>query len=200
MKNRKIWNIRYLKNQVARRNILFRNMIRYLWNIIYLHAEDDIKEECIDVGCGNLSFWRYNLFFYRQCKKYVGIDISDIIINKNKIRFRKHKNKTFIRVSSSEFIKDLSSKVVLCMDVLFHIVDDEEVYIKTLINLCKYSKKWIILTNWYREPINYKVSFQKYRDFKSYQYIFIESGFELISRYIIPVNNTGLIYVYKKVD
>lgn len=199
MINRKKWNRRYLENKVRIKDNLFCNITRYVWNIINYYAKDEIRKQCIDIGCGDLSFWRYNLFFHRPCEKYIGIDISDLIIDRNKRLFRKHKNRKFIRTSSSRFLNGLSSKVVLCIDLLFHILEDDS-YIQTLINLCKYSDKWIIITNWYREPNNYNTSYQKYRDFNKYQFIFEESGFVLIQSYKIPINDTGLIYVYKKVD
>jgi len=199
MDNRTIWNKRYLNGNLYNKGTLLDYTTRYMWDIINNFAKDDIRKECIDVGCGDLSFWRYKLFFYRPCEKYIGIDISDFIMKKNWKRFRKHKNRRFILASSDVFLSELSSKVVLCSDLLFHIMDDDT-YIQTIVNLCRYSKKWIIITNWYKEPIPYNKTFQKYRDFKKYQYIFEEYGFVLIRSFKVPSNDTGKIYVYKKDD
>ena len=196
--SREMWNQKYIDGKVQVKAGLFENITRWVWDIINKYAEDDIKKECIDVGCGNLSFWRTKIFFLRPCKKYIGIDISDVIITKNVKKYF-HKNKRFIYSSSGLYLDGLISKVVLCIDLLFHLLDDEE-YVNTIINLCKYSSKWIILSNWYREPEDYDKDYQKYRDFNEYQYIFKEYGFKLIRICFVPNNEIGAIYVYKKVD
>ena len=195
MSNRHIWNQRYLNSKVKSRNA-FNPTIRYVWSIINHYAGKDIKESCIDVACGDHSFWKYFLWWYRRCDNYIGIDISDIQIDINVKRFIHDEGKVFLVGNSADLFRGLERKVVLCIDLLFHILDDEE-YKQTIINLCEYSKKWIILTNWSKEPENYNREYQQYRDFNEYQDIFETYGFKLIKVFKIPSNDTGSIYVYK---
>ena len=194
--NREIWNRKYLQDKVFVKGGLFEYTTKWVWDIIEHHVKEDIRIKCIDIGCGDLSFWKYRLFHYRPCKNYIGIDISDFIIKEN---VKKFPNRQFLNLSSSDYVEGLSSLVVLCMDLLFHIPDNC-VYVNTIINLCEYSKKWIILSNWHKEPEKYNTDYQTYRNFDYYQYIFEHYGFKLMTMHKVPINNIGAIYVYKKVD
>ena len=72
-------------------------------------------DQVIDVGCGNLSFWEG-----RHCQNYIGIDISETIIRKN--RTLRPEWKFFIS-SADHFLQGINSKCVFCFDLLFHIMD-----------------------------------------------------------------------------
>lgn len=196
MKEMKYWDNRYKSGGKSRRFRIINTGVSWVWSIINRYAKNDVKKSCIDVGCGDLTFWRYFFFFLRRCDNYIGIDVSSVIIERNK---RKYNDKIFYCRPASEHIPNLKSDVVLCNDVLFHIFDEQE-YIGILSNLCRYSTKWIILSNWWREPdYEYNKDYQKYRDFSKYMYIFKEYGFILYSMHNIPSNNIGAIYIFKKV-
>lgn len=196
--NKSIWNERYSNRKVKSRNV-FNKTIRWIWQIINHYAEQDIEKGCIDVGCGDHSFWKYFLWWYRSCDNYIGIDISDVQTKDNAKRFQKDERKIFVAGNSAILLRGLKRKVVLCIDLLFHVLDDDE-YEKTIINLCEYSEKWIILTNWHKDPINYNREYQKYRNFNDYQHIFTDYGFELLKTFKVPSNDIGSIYIYKKVN
>lgn len=104
----------------------------------------------LDVGCGDLSFWEG-----RECEDYTGIDISKTIIENNIKRRPKWK---FICINSEKRINGLKKEVVLCLDVLFHIMDSK-IFIKTLYNICYYSKNYIFIHTWKNNPFNkrYKI-------------------------------------------
>ena len=86
----------------------------------------------VDVGCGDLSFW-----VERDCEDYVGIDISSTVIEKNREERPKWQ---FMYANAKDRVEGLRKETVLCMDLLFHVMDEDS-FIKILDNLCHYSKK-----------------------------------------------------------
>ena len=104
----------------------------------FLSEHTDI-ENCIEWGCGD-----GNQLSLIQYKKYTGIDVSQTIVEKNKIKFKEDTSKSFFELScflnkeSEEF--DLS----LSLDVIFHLIEDE-VYEKYMENLFRYSKKYVCI-------------------------------------------------------
>jgi ubiquinone/menaquinone biosynthesis C-methylase UbiE len=114
---------------------------KWKWNTIdsYVETLDDV----LDVGCGDISFWEN-----RDCEKYIGIDISETIIQKNRLE---RPDWTFICKNAKNRIENLSKDVVLCLDVLFHIMNDTQ-YREILENLCYYSQKYIIIHTWHKNP------------------------------------------------
>lgn len=116
-------------------------------------------DDVIDIGCGDLSFWEG-----KQCKNYTGIDISKVIIDKN-IKLRPVWN--FIVKSADELVGELQAPVVLCLDVLFHIMD-EVVYEKIFKNLGHYSSKWIFLNTWRMSPFGQVNTDGKYQTYWGY--------------------------------
>lgn len=183
----------------------------FKWDIINKYAGN--VNEVIDVGCGDLSFWEG-----RNCSKYSGIDISPTIIDRNK---KIRKNWKFI-CSPADVKIDISSNIVLCLDVLFHIMDDD-IYLKILNNLMSYSNNLVFIYTWKINPflnINHlknrfinlllkenelndkrlvKIKYQKYRKFSNYFLFFEQNGFELIS---IENDNSldkiGAMYIFQK--
>ncbi len=102
-------------------------------------------DHVIDVGCGDLTFWEG-----RDCYDYVGIDISETIVKKNQLRRPKWK---FICSNAGNRIDGLRKDVVFCLDVLFHIMN-ENMLLNILKNLCYYSKKYILINTWKNNPFN----------------------------------------------
>jgi hypothetical protein len=186
------------------------------WKVIEEYAGD--VDDVIDVGCGDLSFWDG-----RTCEKYTGIDISNFIINKNKIE-RPLWN--FIQ-SDSSVKHPIDARIVFCFDHLFHILN-EETFNGILNNLNQYSCEWIFIYTWNRNPfasafaypkilfnliINKKFSeasqflfsdnstdyyYQKYRNLPSYLSIFKKHGFRMIREIKMDKNSIGSMYVFKR--
>lgn len=78
----------------------------------------DIKS-ISEIGCGDFNFGKSILEENYPDATYTGYDFSSVIINQNK---RKYPSYSF----TNEF--DLpQSDLLLCVDVLFHILDDNEV-------------------------------------------------------------------------
>lgn len=120
----------------------------------------------------------------------------------------------------------VSGNIVLCFDMLFHILSDT-IYEKILENLGYYSKQWIFVYTWCENPWNSWQSrllgamvrlkkgrirdawthvlqgmdtdgiYQKYRDFLGYVPILEMAGFDLIA-VERPPNNPAGMYVFRK--
>ena len=183
--------------------------------------KDIIKNYCdmsrdtfLDIGCGDLQFWDNILPSY-----YAGVDISEHIIRKNKEAFP---NSTFY-VSNAKITLGLSADVVICFDMLWHILDDDE-YIKTLGNLKQYAKKYIFIYTWNKNPFTMNLyqrllniaiyfkrthslrltapiddgGFQKYRDFLSIAKPVFTPEFELIDIYTNEHWEEGSMYVFRR--
>jgi len=160
----------------------------------------------IDVGCGDLSFWKHPIANRIQKQKdfrYVGIDISDNIISRNRAFAFRVKPKLNFICDSAHFLLDLKkAQVVFCLDLLFHIMDDFRFEL-TLDNLCKYSSEWIVIYTWHKNPfelqgvVTDEIS-QYYRDFKKYNYIFIMNEFNLNTFFEVPFDEFGGLYFFRK--
>jgi len=151
----------------------------------------------IDVGCGDLRFWK------GEPIKYVGIDISKTIIERH--RKIPRKNWKFIRAPAEKRIEDLEAPFVFCMDLLFHIMDDDK-YETILENLCYYSSRFIIIHTWinncfgdrnegpFTDPEGQYMTFRRFED---YFPIFDKRGFSNPQIRRNP-NGIGALYFFQK--
>jgi trans-aconitate methyltransferase len=78
-----------------------------------------------EIGCGDFNFGS-NLLKQYPNVSYTGYDLSDVIIKKNK--------KKYPQVNFINELPPLGADLTLCVDVLFHVLDDNE-YSALLINL-----------------------------------------------------------------
>ncbi len=110
------------------------------WSVIdhFVGALDDV----FDVGCGDLSFWEG-----RDCPKYLGIDLSDTILRRNR---RARPTWAFVRADAAGRLR-VHARIVLCMDVLFHVLEESR-YRSILENLGAYSDEWLFVCTWNRNP------------------------------------------------
>ena len=115
------------------------------WKLIDQFVQDPNLLDVLDVGCGDLSFWDG-----RDCDDYIGIDFSKTVIDKNtKRRPRWH----FIHANAENLIPGLTREIVLCMSVLFHIMDEGR-FRSILHNLCHYSRNYIFIYTWKNNPFS----------------------------------------------
>jgi len=178
---------------------------QWKWEIMQEHAGkiDDV----LDVGCGDLSFWEG-----RDCSKYLGIDISETIIKRNR-NLRPTWN---FKVHGAQVPLDVHARIVLCMDVLFHVMEDDA-FRRILQNLCEYSKEWIFIHTWSRNPFDMRWAlrrlwhhqipriswiltgcdgeYEKYRPFAKYLQIFRRASFDVVEQ---QTKGVGVMYVFKK--
>jgi hypothetical protein len=59
----------------------------------------------------------------------------------------------FILQDAQTSIKGIRARIVFCLDLLFHILDDSA-YVRILENLCMYSKEWIFIFTWSKNPFD----------------------------------------------
>src|SRR6266516_2520458 len=106
------------------------------WKIINRYAGriDDV----IDVGCGDTKFW-----FGRDCEAYTGIDISESVVARNRLE---RPNWKFI-VSDCSKPLPLRARIVLCMELLYHILDEKR-FLDALDNLASYTSEWLFISTW----------------------------------------------------
>jgi hypothetical protein len=190
--NQNYWEERYKKGGNSGKGS--RNFVR-IWKWFNINKHVKISDsDVIDVGCGDLAFWKG-----RSCKKYIGIDISPTIVQLNAVQ---RPNWNFICGDASQYHKINPAEVVFCNDILFHIINDET-YKKILENLTIYSKKYIFIYTWLKNPFLPKTDdgwYQKYRDFDSYGYIFNQAKFELTQKIknFQVIDPYGAMWIFKK--
>jgi len=165
------WNNRYAKGYAS--GIIGKNIKERLWAAI----EEELPEvnHVIDVGCGDLTIWEE-----RDCQDYVGIDISMQILQRNK-KMRPHWN--FICTPAETFLPRLTRENVFCFNMIYHILDPENVR-KILYNLCRYATKRIFIYTMIVNPFSSKVTdgrYQYYHPLEQYIPGFNELGFMLTS-------------------
>ncbi len=163
------------------------------WGVIKRHCPDVKNLPVIDVGCGDLSFWEQR----DLPKYYVGLDMSDVIIQRNQSRFGSPAA-NFIKCRAEER-QSISASVVFCFDMLFHVLDEQQ-YVSILENLCAYSQDYVFVYTWIKNPfrnlsmlssmiaglkfrdvvtgiVSGHDRYQMYRDFAAYLPVFEGRGF-----------------------
>lgn len=100
-------------------------------------------ESISDMGCGDFNFGSNLLKIYPKAS-YMGYDISNVIIEKNK--------KEYPNINFTNELNLPDSDLLLCVDVLFHIKEDEE-YNKMLEYLKNHWKKYLAVTAYEREAL-----------------------------------------------
>ena len=147
-------------------------------------------QSVVDVACGDLRFWEGRI----GPEEYVGIDISKTIVEENR---RKQPNWDFIWSPAERRIEGLKAPVVLCMDLLFHIMDDDR-FEAILENLCYYSSRYILIHTWIVNPLGNREpytdgEYMTFRRFEDYFPLFEKNGF---SNQTISNNPNGVGALY----
>lgn len=125
-----------------------------------LNNNKDKIFDILDMGCGDGTFISAIPGFIKYY--YIGVDISEEVVKLNKSMDMKYINyididhmKYFYAMDISNHNIDLDNRfdVVLCQDVLFHIMGESD-YIQILKNMMSYSKKYIFIYTWKRNPFD----------------------------------------------
>jgi cyclopropane fatty-acyl-phospholipid synthase-like methyltransferase len=91
----------------------------------------------LDLGCGDGNQIKKILTY-----KYVGLDIIPSAVEKCKLMFKNDTTKTF-ECSQAYSFSDIFD-MTISLDVIYHIVEDENYY-QYILNLFKCSKRWVII-------------------------------------------------------
>lgn len=150
--------------------------------ISIIHDVDDV----IDIGCGDLRFWEG-----RSCRSYIGLDLSPTILKRNIVA---RPGWAFVLGNAAKRYW-FRGNVVLCMDMLFHIMDDDD-FDSILSNLMSYTEQWLVIYTWDVNPLETKDDgkYMCYRKLPLERF----SDFDLIVHEIEPTNEFGAIYIFKK--
>ena len=198
MIERKFWNRKYKEGGISGRGSIgrYRN---WKWNKIRQTIGEDF-ESLVDVGCGDLSFYKHpiaNRIIKRKGFKYTGIDVSDFIINKNRVFAPDHE---FICAPFHVEQPGLRGQVVFALDLLFHIMDDGE-FGMGLENLCNYTNQFLIIYNWQKNPFGESKTdgiSQCFRKLGDYQHIFTTNDMQLFETFTVPYDPFGKLYFFKR--
>lgn len=162
MNAKEYWNDRY-RNGGDSGDGSYGKLAAFKAEIINKFIKDHKIDSIIDYGCGD-----GNQIKLIDCKKYVGLDISEVIIGFNLYEFKNDKSKQFIVHNPEDEIKG-NADLVICLDVLYHILDESE-FIKSLKDIFQCSSKYVILyTNILNSDIK-TASHIKYRNIFKYLY------------------------------
>lgn len=142
----------------------------------------DLKINSIsEIGCGDLNFIKSLLEHYPGVP-YVGQDISDVIIDRNK------GINPQIRLTT-DISKLPKSDLLLCIDVLFHITDEEE-YQKMLTTIKSKWTNYLALTAYeYDKDLGNHVNIRKF-DYKSFG--------EPLIREVVEEDGEKYFYLFKR--
>lgn len=137
LKAKEYWNRRYANNLTSGYGSYGDALVRKL------HWLKDLDIKSIsDIGCGDFNFGKHLTAMYPGIS-YVGLDQSDYIINKHQVLVPQFKFTTNIdEVPPAD--------LVLCIDVLFHLLGDGEVE-PLLKELEKRWTKYLALTAYERD-------------------------------------------------
>lgn len=96
-------------------------------------ARKDVKT-VMEMGCGD-----GNQLSYFNFSDYVGLDISDVILEKCRSKYRTDSSKRFYNMSE---VKNHSAELVLSLDVIYHLIEDD-VYNEYMQILFERSEKYV---------------------------------------------------------
>ena len=121
----------------------------------------------IEFGCGD-----GNQLGLIQYKNYIGIDISDQAVKKCKFMYEKDENKEFFVYSlEKKSFENLDCDLVVCLDVLYHIIDEKD-YLQTLKDIFSLSSKYVIIYTILDKPNIDLSEHLIYRDINLYKDIY----------------------------
>lgn len=155
------------------------------WSIIEQYV-DVANKSVLDVGCGDLSFWES-----RSCQSYLGVDFSETVVSRSRLL---RPEWGFLCANASEPL-DLQGQVVLCMDLLFHIMDDSE-FSSILRNLARWTGEFLFIYNWRRSVFGNSNTDGKYQIFRPLlAYSALLSPLVFVREHIH--DELGALYVFK---
>lgn len=104
----------------------YRELSKFKAEIINDFVEENDIERILEFGCGDGNQLRQF-----DVKNYIGLDVSPTVIEKNIDQFKEDSNKSFFLYESHCFSDNhdiFSSRLVISLDVLFHLVEDNVYY------------------------------------------------------------------------
>ena len=195
---RKYWENRYKSGGNSGPGS-YNELAKFKAKIINEFIDKHNIKSIIDYGVGDGNQLK---FINTKNKKYTGIDISKMIIDKCKSRFKNDKTKIFILDND---LQNLNADLAISCDVLYNLIEDTE-YVNYIKNLFNISTSYIIIYA-RNEDLNYKphIKFRKFTDYINENFInwnLIEYIPNIYQQLIIGRDNHNTspsdFYIYKK--
>lgn len=132
------WEQRYINNRDSGEGS-YGEVATLKLNLIKEHIPEDEVKSILDFGCGDFVFGSRISFYFKRAS-YLGIDQSKFIIERNKYIY----NSRFT-FQEGQTVPPEKFDLVVCDDVLFHIIDEKD-YNNLLQALNQSYSKFLILT------------------------------------------------------
>lgn len=149
MRESDYWDQRYRSGGSSGRGSIGEER-EWKWSVIDSYVRD--LDDVVDIGCGDLSFWEIRKERLPEGFRYFGLDVSAAVVDRNRTQYPGWR---FHVGNAKDPIPGLHGRVVLCLDVLFHVLDDVA-YTRILENLARYSSEWIIVSSWWKNPFEFR--------------------------------------------
>lgn len=200
MSERNFWNKKYREGGSSGRGSigLYRN---WKWNKIKESIGTDYNS-LIDLGCGDLTFWNHPIakkIMRQRIFEYTGLDISDEIITKNRIRFP---NLKFFNWPAQIEFEMVHAQIVFCLDLLFHIMNEKDFNL-ILENACKYTSQFLVIYTWFKNPFKELNAVtdgksQCFRNLADYDHVFRRNDMRRITYFKVPYDDYGMLYFFRR--
>ncbi len=137
---RSYWDERYMRGEgsgLGSRGLLAEFKAEVINRFISEHDIDTV----VEYGCGDGNNLRY-----MNCPAYVGVDVSPKAVTTCRSLYAGDKTKTFLLYNPLHRREDSLPKgsLVVCLDVLYHVIPDED-YLATLTDVFSSATKYVIL-------------------------------------------------------
>ncbi len=143
--------------------------------------EDHEVSKIVEFGCGDFNFGRGVLALF-PFSDYLGLDVSDVIVQRNQELFKAFKFKNITEEAPE-------ADLVMCVDVLFHVIEDDEVN-KLLNRIEKSWTKYLVISAYERdEEMHNHVRIRKF-DYARFG--------EPVLRKIVEEDGELYFYIFKK--
>lgn len=152
------------------------------WEIISKYFEDGCT--ILDVGCGDMQFWK-GVYL----SNYTGIDISETAVrHARSIGY----NAICLDALTADFPR---YDVVLCLNTLYHLMTDDDLC-TMLRNLNRWTRKYLIVTNWCKEPEHYNQRYQRFSPLRDH--LECLSGLQIVEGVCWPQRPFLKLYVFER--
>jgi len=137
---KKYWDNRYRSGDTSGAGS-YGKLAKFKTNIINNFLEKHDIKHVAEFGCGDGN--QLKSIHYPM---YLGLDVAKSSISGCIKAFAHDKKKSFMLYDPALFVNNeyINADLVVCLDVLYHIIDDRD-YIKTLQDIFKCSRKYVIL-------------------------------------------------------
>ena len=132
-----VWDNRY-KNNGNSGNGSYDLLAEFKAEIINKFIDENNIQNIIELGCGDGN--QCSLF---KIDNYLGLDISPHIIDYCNNKFQNNSKYNF-EVYNNDYLNNEKYELSLSLDVIYHILDDNE-YKKYMEDLFKFSNKYVII-------------------------------------------------------